>query len=221
MNMQTFLILLAGQVVGYLIGGIPFAYLVVRWRTGQDIRTIGSGNVGATNAGRLLGFQYFILVFLLDFAKGALPVLAAKALSDSGRLSGADYLPEVVGFATILGHLFPIYLGMKGGKGVATTIGVLLCLVPYATLAGLAAWVVLVLVTRMVSVGSLAFAVAFAVVYLFSAESPWAASEIALTGIVILLAVMIILKHRTNIRRVIEGTEPRIRFRRSRGDSEA
>lgn len=210
MDMHAFLILLAGQVAGYLVGGIPFAYLVARWKTGRDIRTIGSGNVGATNVGRLLGFHYFILVFALDFAKGALPVLAAQHLSSHGMTNGPHYLPEVVGFAAILGHVFPIYLGMKGGKGVATTIGVLLCLVTWPTLAGLGAFILLVLLTRMISAGSIAFAVTFAVVYQLITAEPWGSSKVALSSLVMVLAALVILKHSSNVKRIISGTEPKI-----------
>ena len=216
MDMQAFGVLLAGQVVGYLVGGIPFAYLVALWKTGKDIRTQGSGNVGATNVGRLLGFRYFILVFILDFAKGAIPVLIAQYLSRNGMVAGAEYLPEVVGFAAILGHIFPIYLGMKGGKGVATTIGVLICLVTWPTIAGLAAWILLVLLTRMISVGSIGFAITFAAVYLFLSPNPWGTSSLALTGLVITLAVLVIVKHTSNVKRIIAGTEPKIRLSLSR-----
>lgn len=220
MDMHAFLMLLAGQVVGYLVGGIPFAYLVARWKTGQDIRKIGSGNVGATNVGRLLGFRYFLLVFALDFAKGALPVLGAQHLSSHGMTGAPQYLPEAVGFAAILGHLFPIYLGMKGGKGVATTIGVLLCLVTIPTLAGLGAFILLVLLTRMISVGSIAFAVTFAVVYQLITPEPWGPSKVALSSLVMVLAALVILKHTSNVKRIISGTEPKIGLFKSRKKSE-
>lgn len=219
MDMHAFLTLLTGQVAGYLVGGIPFAYLVARWKTGRDIRTIGSGNVGATNVGRLLGFRYFILVFLLDFAKGALPVLAAQYVAAHDMANSPQYLPEVVGFAAILGHVFPIYLGMKGGKGVATTIGVLLCLVTWPTLAGLGAFILLVLLTRMISVGSIGFAVTFAVVYQLITPEPWGSSKLALSSLVMVLAALVILKHTSNVKRIISGTEPKISLFGSRKKS--
>jgi glycerol-3-phosphate acyltransferase PlsY len=210
--MQAFLVLLAGQLGGYLAGGIPFAYLITRWKTGRDIRAVGSGNVGATNVGRLLGLQYFILVFVLDFAKGVLPVLLARCLSQSVPLAGASYLPEVVGFAAILGHVFPIYLGMRGGKGVSTTIGVLVSLVPWETLAGLLAFLVVTAMTRWVSAGSIAFVAMLAGVYFARSSAPWNHENIALSAIVLFIAALVIIKHRSNIARILSGTEPRVRM---------
>src|SRR5437867_8872481 len=109
----------------YLVGGIPFGYAVARWR-GVDILRQGSGNIGATNVGRVLGRRFGILVFLLDFAKGALPVAAAMRVgAESGvaDVLGDDGLPVLAGLAAFLGHLFPVYLHFRGGKGVATEAG--------------------------------------------------------------------------------------------------
>src|SRR5579872_4774549 len=121
MTEPTALILAA--LFGYLVGGVPFGYLIGRWR-GVEIRQQGSGNIGATNVGRVLGRRFGILVFLLDFAKGALPVLAAR-FAPAVDLP-ADSLPVAAGVAAFLGHLFPIYLRFHGGKGVATAAGVVL-----------------------------------------------------------------------------------------------
>ncbi|MBY0587790.1 glycerol-3-phosphate 1-O-acyltransferase PlsY [bacterium] len=210
MKVDAFVTLFLAQLAGYFIGGIPFAFLVTWLKTGRDIRTIGSGNVGATNVGRLLGLPYFFLVFLLDFAKGAGPVLIAQYFARQGTLPAAEFLPAVVGFTAILGHLFPIYLGMKGGKGVATAIGVLLCLTPWATLVGLATWILIVLLTRMISLGSMAFAIAFAVAHLVMTPTPWVREQWPLTLLVIVLALLILIKHRANFARILAGTEPKI-----------
>jgi glycerol-3-phosphate acyltransferase PlsY len=212
MRIDAFVTLFLAQVAGYLIGGIPFAFIVTWLKTGKDIRTIGSGNVGATNVGRLLGLPYFFLVFVLDFAKGAIPVLVAQFLARQGTLPAAEFLPPVVGFTAILGHLFPVYLGMKGGKGVATAIGVLLCLTPWATLMGLGTWIAVVLLTRMISLGSIAFALAFAVAHLWLTPTPWERDSLPLTSLVVALAILIVFKHRSNLGRVWAGTEPRISF---------
>ncbi len=212
MKIEAFVVLFLAQVTGYLIGGIPFAYIVTWLKTGKDIRAIGSGNVGATNVGRLLGLPYFFLVFFLDFAKGAGPVLLAQYLARNTSLPGAEFLPPVVGFTAILGHLFPIYLGMKGGKGVATAIGVLLCLTPWATLVGLATWIVLTLASRMVSFGSVGFAAAFAIAHLLITGEPWSRDQLPLSILVLLLAVLIVVKHRSNISRILAGTEPKLSF---------
>lgn len=237
MDTWSFTVLLAGQVVGYLIGGIPFGYLVTRWKTGQDIRQQGSGNIGATNVGRVLGLHYFLLVFFLDFCKGALPVLGALMLRE--RIAPpATFLPEVVGFAAILGHVFPIYLHMRGGKGVATTMGVLVCLAPVATLVGLAAWSILVLATRMISVGSIGFATALVLTHFLRTPEPFSTTvrfvpldspshkvpglaiellepvwpNLALSTVILLVAVLVVARHLGNIRRIVAGTEPRIRM---------
>lgn len=203
-------ILLAGQILGYLIGAIPFGYLIYKAKTGRDVRLEGSGNIGATNVGRLLGLPFFILVFLLDFLKGALPVLGALWLRGEWPAVGTEYLPVAVGFAAILGHVFPIYLGMKGGKGVATAIGVLICLVPWPTVAGLVAWVVTLLLGRMISLASIVFALTFAAVHLIMTPTPFDREKIVLTVVVIALAVLVIVRHRSNIARILTGTEPKI-----------
>src|ERR1051325_7317564 len=128
----------------YLIGAIPFGYLVARWR-GVDIFQHGSGNIGATNVGRVLGRKFGVLVLLLDFAKGALPVLAARMIASrwpDALVWREGWLEVLTGLAAFLGHLFPLYLGMRGGKGVATGTGVAFVLVPGPALAALAVWIV-------------------------------------------------------------------------------
>src|SRR4051812_44987549 len=144
------LLLAVVAAASYLLGAVPFGYLVARWR-GVDILHAGSGNIGATNVGRVLGRGYGVLVFLLDFAKGALPVLAAAALAPRHDPAWAPQLFEVAaGLAAFLGHLFPVYLGFRGGKGVATGAGVVLVLTPVPALAALLAWAALFTSTRYV-----------------------------------------------------------------------
>src|SRR6185312_16210243 len=131
-------------LVSYLVGAIPFGYLVGRWR-GVDILKQGSGNIGATNVGRILGRPFGVLVFLLDFAKGALPAWIAFAWSSSHQLDlPPDSLPVAAAVAAFLGHLFPIYLRFHGGKGVATAAGAVCVLVPGPALAALLTWLVVV-----------------------------------------------------------------------------
>ena len=206
------------QLIAYLIGGIPFGYLVARAKAGIDIRQHGSGNIGATNVGRVLGLRFFVLVFVLDFLKGALPVLIALWLQ--GRYGDPSqpeypqylYLPELVGFATILGHMFPVYLGLRGGKGVATSIGVILTLAPWSALLGLLAWLIATGVTRMVSVGSIAFAVTFATAHLLTDRDPFQHERLGLTLFVMVTALLVIIRHWQNIGRIINGTESQIRW---------
>ena len=121
---MDWLVLLLTPLAGYLVGAVPFGYLVARAR-GVDIFKHGSGNIGATNVGRVLGRPFGVLVFVLDFAKGALPVVAARALAPHYVVNlRSEELGVVAGLAAVLGHLFPVYLRFHGGKGVATAAGV-------------------------------------------------------------------------------------------------
>ena len=146
----------SARLAGYLIGAIPFGYLVYRWATGIDIRTVGSGNIGATNVGRLLGFRYFVLVFVLDVLKGFVPVLGVPLALRSLGLSPPADLRFFVALAAILGHNFPVYLGFKGGKGVATSLGALLALEPLSCAAAAVGFFVVFFLTRYVSLSSIA-----------------------------------------------------------------
>ncbi len=203
-------------VLGYFFGAIPFAYLIVRARKGIDIRTIGSGNVGATNAGRLLGFRYFLLVFALDISKGLLPTLLLPRLAE--YLAGTELpsLPVFVALTTILGHNFPIYLRFRGGKGVATSLGALFALDPFASAATASAFLVFVLITRIVSLSSVMAGIVFVLVHFSTTEHPWSRRELAMSVVTIGLLGMLIMRHRANFVRIWQGTEPRISFRKKR-----
>jgi len=190
----------------YLLGSIPTGYLVARAR-GVDIRSAGSGNIGATNALRVLGKGWGMLVLLADFAKGLAACLVVPAgmilllnLSSVDRSTAA--LGLVAAVCTVLGHNFPVWLRFKGGKGIATTAGALAALVPWALLIGLAVWIILFAATRYVSLGSLAAAVAIPVATWFTT------SNRTLTCVTTALGVMAIFKHRSNIQRLLAGTEP-------------
>lgn len=216
------------QLIGYLLGSIPFGYLIARSK-GVDIRTQGSGNIGATNVGRVLGFRFFVLVFLLDFMKGALPVALFLLLQryDPDPQSAWHlrylYTPELAGFAAILGHMFPIYLGFRGGKGVATTIGVIVLIAPWAALWGLAAWVFSLLMFRMVSVSSILFAVVFVFAHLTDTRiDPYARDQLGVTVFVLVVALLIIVSHHKNIGRIVAGREPKVRlFKRKSSNTDS
>jgi glycerol-3-phosphate acyltransferase PlsY len=204
--------------LAYFLGSVPFG-LIVGLAKGIDPRTAGSGNIGATNLGRLLGGKYFALVFTLDLLKGMLPMLAASfVLRDDARaLTITDYLLWLgVGMAAILGHMFSAFLKFKGGKGVATSAGVMLGLWPYFTVPGLVAigaFVLIVLVTRYVSVGSMGGAVLFPVAYVVIGRwRGWdvLGSQLPLLVFGVLVALLIVYKHRSNIARLIAGTEPKL-----------
>jgi acyl phosphate:glycerol-3-phosphate acyltransferase len=137
--------------LGYLAGSVPFGVLVTRALAGKDVRASGSGNIGATNVARVAGKKLGALVLALDALKGALPVLLALRLAPD-----QPWLHAAVGLAAFLGHVFPVWLGFHGGKGVATALGVTAVLLPWAALGGAVVWAALVATTRISSVGSLA-----------------------------------------------------------------
>lgn len=203
-------------IAAYLLGGVPFAYLLVRWRKGIDIRTVGSGNVGATNAGRLLGFRYFLLIFALDVLKGFLPTwglprLVAAWIGEPGPAA----LPVLVGLGTILGHNFPVYLRFRGGKGVATSLGAFAALEPFASAGALLSFLVALAVTRYVSLSSIVGALAFVLAYFSRAADPWGL-EIVRTLVIIVLVGMLIVRHRQNFVRIARGTEPKVALGRKK-----
>ncbi len=198
-------------VASYLIGSIPFGYLVARWR-GVDIFRAGSGNIGATNIGRVLGRRYGILVFLLDFAKGAVPVVVAGWISQNQELRFPAHLLEVLaGLAAFLGHLFSIYLRFRGGKGVATAAGVVAILLPGPTAGALLAWVALLCASRYVSLASLGAAAVLCIIRLLATPEPFAPDHVTLTVFCLVAAGLVAVRHRANIGRLLRGTENRLR----------
>ena len=199
----------------YLLGSVPFG-LIVGKSKGIDPRTAGSGNIGATNVGRLLGKRFFFVVFVLDLLKGMLPMLAAKwVLRDAPQEPRTFGLWLVVGFTAILGHMFSVFLGFKGGKGVATSSGVVLGLFPYFTVPGLAClllWFVTFKLTRYVSLASIVAAIAFPLTYVAIGlwrRWPVFDEQWPLLAFAVLVAVMITWKHRSNVARLRAGTENR------------
>jgi glycerol-3-phosphate acyltransferase PlsY len=191
-------------LTGYLCGSLPFGYLAGKLR-GIDIRQHGSGNIGATNAIRVLGKGIGIPVFILDMVKGWAPVLVARMwLAPELGTAGA----VAAGFGAVLGHMFTFWLGFKGGKGVATMAGVLLGLEPLAMLGALAAWLVVFFTTRYVSLASLASAVgvpaAMAALMVFRGRWDWIMLSL---GLVVM--VLVFIRHRSNISRLLAGTESR------------
>ena len=198
----------------YLVGGIPFGYLVARWR-GVDIFHAGSGNIGATNVGRVLGRRFGILVFALDFAKGALPTAVAMWLKGLAEPSARAELPlaglEVfAGLAAFLGHVFTPYLRFRGGKGIATGAGVVVVLLPLPALSAIGTWLVVLAATRYVSLASLAAAVALCGLRLTLTPEPFSAANRILTGFCLVAAGLVFLRHRGNITRLLRGNENRL-----------
>jgi len=196
-------------VLAYLYGSIPYGFLMTKWLKGVDLRQVGSGNIGATNAARVLGFKFFPAVFLLDFSKGFLPTLIAAHLTASQTQYHPHPLAVVAALAGMLGHAFPIYLGFKGGKAVAAGTGALLVLATWAALVGVAVWVVVFAIWRYVSLASITAAVAAAVAVWLTLPDPLG-SNVFGTAAVTLAAALVIVLHRANIQRLLSGTEHKI-----------
>jgi acyl-phosphate glycerol 3-phosphate acyltransferase len=207
---------LLAVVVAYLIGAIPFGYLIGRWVGGVDVRTVGSGNIGATNVGRVLGFRFFVFVFLLDMLKGLLPTLGCRLALDrlGAGAAGASYLPVLVALATILGHNFPVYLHFRGGKGVATSFGALLALDPVAMVAAGVAFCFFLLVVRYVSLSSVLAGFMFALAHFLQVNNLWSRNEAPMTLLIFALLGLLMVRHRHNFARIRAGTEPKVSLRR-------
>lgn len=186
-------------VFGYLCGSIPFGFIVARALTGKDVRASGSGNIGATNVARVAGQKIGALVLLLDAGKGALPVVVTQHL-----LPGDPLIHALVGFAAFTGHVFSMWLKLKGGKGVATALGVLTVLMPWAAMIGFVVWVAIMLAFRISSIGSLVGGLC-AIVAGFFQDKP---IEYPVLGVVLLLAMLF--THRSNLARMRQGRENRV-----------
>jgi glycerol-3-phosphate acyltransferase PlsY len=207
-------------VAAYFVGAVPFGVLLARAR-GVDLRAVGSGNIGATNLGRALGKRWGIFCFLLDACKGVLPmvvmqwIVRPEYLSQGGRETVFFWWWLAAGGLAVLGHVFPVYLGFRGGKGVSTSFGVALGLWPYFTAAATAAIVIWALVLkrwRYVSLASIVGALAFPLVLLglIAAIPAWSASALRpLVIVATVIPVFVVVLHRSNIRRLCNGTENR------------
>lgn len=186
-------------IASYLLGSIPTSLLVAKAAAGIDLRKVGSGNLGATNLYRQLGWRYAVPVALMDMAKGTIPaVLFARAL-DGGMMTAA-----ALGIMAVIGHVFSIFARFKGGKGVATSAGVILGLAPAGFGCALVVWVIVVRMTGYVSVGSIIAAVVFPI-----AAWIWDVSARPIIVVFAAMSATIILLHRQNIGRLLHGTENR------------
>ena len=184
----------------YLLGSIPFGYLLVRWVKGMDVRTQGSGNIGMTNVWRVAGAKWGIATLTLDISKGMLAVWLAH------HFDPADDLLEVAcGLAALLGNIFSVFLKFKGGKGIGVSIGVFFFLLPAESTVGLVLFILAVLATRMISVGSLLGVTSMAIVTFYHQKGlTW------LSGLALLATALVWWTHRQNIKRILNGTENRI-----------
>jgi glycerol-3-phosphate acyltransferase PlsY len=191
-------VLIAGLLVlAYLIGGIPFGYLLVRLKTGQDVRAMGSGNIGATNVLRTTGRGWGVLTLVLDIAKGYLAVwLMRRATGDAAWFVGAAVV------AVLLGHAFPVYLKFKGGKAMASFVGAALCLAPAAVGVCALVFVLVVAAWRYISLGSIVSAALFPLVFWLLNRPDW-----PLVAATALASALVIWRHSSNIQRLRAGTE--------------
>ena len=210
--MQMIIIWFIGGLTAYLLGSIPFGFLIARAR-GKDIRTLGSGNIGATNVFRSIGKKEGVLTFVLDVGKGLAGVLLVPSLAaalTSISFEGMSF-PLFCGAMTIVGHNWSCYLGFKGGKGIATSAGLLIGLAPASVGIAFLVWVLIFLLTRYVSVASIVACLTLAVVVWFlypEGEGLW------FPVVLNLLAMLGIWKHRGNLARLRAGTESRFEFGR-------
>ena len=198
-------------ILGYLLGSIPFGYVLVKLFRGEDVRSTGSGNIGATNVARTGSRGLAIATLALDALKGMLAVALAAIIAHSSYnygLYGFNVEParlmSAAALAAVLGHIFPVWLKFKGGKGVATALGVFLVLFPKAVLVSLAVFIVMVVATRFVSLGSIVGAISFPIAAYFLGTHDW---EALLP--VVLISLIVVVKHHANIGRLIAGNENR------------
>ncbi|MCD8536669.1 MAG: glycerol-3-phosphate 1-O-acyltransferase PlsY [Burkholderiaceae bacterium] len=198
-----FTVLAVFAVLGYLLGSVPFAVVTSRLMGLADPRTYGSGNPGATNVLRTGNKKAAILTLLGDAAKGWLAVWLAN------RFSGQADVIAITALAVFLGHLFPIFLGFKGGKGVATALGVLLAVEPMLGIATLLSWLIIAFFFRMSSLAAIASALFAPFYYFILSGVLWPLSAQILTSLT-LISLMLIWRHRANIGRILNGTEPKI-----------
>jgi glycerol-3-phosphate acyltransferase PlsY len=205
MSLPTLIAIAAGS---YLLGSIPFGYILVRVFQGIDVRSIGSGNIGATNVARSGGKKLAIATLVLDAFKGWLPVFLVLTLPGI-HASGPVQLHTLATFAALMamvGHIFPVWLGFKGGKGVATGLGVFLALAPKVTLIALVLFLVVVALTRYVSLGSVLASAAFPAMLWWLEGDLFHAAALAMCAAA---ALLIIIRHHQNIARLLAGTESR------------
>ena len=209
---------IATAVIAYLLGSIPFGYILVRIFHGQDVRQSGSGNIGATNVARsspALG----VVTLLLDAAKGSCAVWSALLIFDATTHGFIDLrLQPMVALAAlfaVIGHIFPVWLKFRGGKGVATGVGAFITVAPKAVLFAIVIFLALLAAFRYVSLGSIIAATSLPVlIYFLYVRTGW--QTYAITAAAALAVALIIIKHRENILRLVAGTEPRFALKRTR-----
>jgi acyl phosphate:glycerol-3-phosphate acyltransferase len=213
---------LAAFLLAYLVGSLPFGLIVARLVGGLDIRKHGSGNIGATNVARVLGAKYGAIVLALDCLKGATPTALLPLLLLARDAPQRLHLAVLSGVAAILGHMFPCWIGFRGGKGVATALGVAVVLAPAASGVALVVFAVCFAAMRIVSLSSIIGACAFCALELWRLRpAPFAEPTWSLAAFSTVVPILIIVRHRANLARLVRGTEPRFKFGgKGRGNDE-
>jgi glycerol-3-phosphate acyltransferase PlsY len=199
-------------VIAYLLGSIPFGLVLMRLIRGEDVRLSGSGNIGATNVARSGGAKLGLATLVLDGIKGYLAVFVAFIVARRDPALDVGLAAAVAALAAIIGHVFPVWLRFRGGKGVATAVGAFLGMAPRAVLVVLAIFLVIVVISRYVSLGSVVASAAFPILafYLYRGRN-------SVVDLLVMLgaSLLIIFKHKSNIQRLINGTENRLHFGKS------
>jgi len=196
-------------VFAFLLGGTPTSYIIVKWRTGKDIRTLGSGNPGATNVFRAVGRKEGVLVLILDALKGILAVVILGGVSHNLDLPLKSF-QLIVGLTSVLGHVFSPFLGFKGGKGVATSTGVVLAIYPLITVIAVTVWVICLRIVGYMSVASMVGAFTFAAAGFVLISDPF---QKLLT---VFAALFIVWTHRSNIKRLVEKSEQKFSINKNK-----
>ena len=198
-------------IIAYLIGSINFSVIISKKMAGFDVREKGSGNAGTTNMLRAVGKKAAAITLICDILKGVVAILIAMLIGKILKSSNTALLVQIAGVAVILGHTFPIFFKFKGGKGVATSLGVLIMSNWQIGLICLVFALVLMVLTQMVSVGSIAAAILYPVLTLFIPQNYIVSGNYLIYSII--LAVLIVFNHRENVKRLLNGTENKISFK--------
>ncbi len=202
-------------IICYVVGSIPTAIIYGKLTRGIDIRQHGSGNAGATNVFRVLGWKAGLVVLLIDMAKGLLATVWIYKIGSHSGIENIELLKIMAGMSAVVGHIWTLFAGFKGGKGVGTGAGMIVGIVPEAVLAGVMVFIIIVVLTRWVSLGSILASLTIPL-YLFVKRFIFL-SPVSLTPLIFgsLIPVLIIYTHRSNIQRLLRGTENKISFKKS------
>ena len=201
-------------IIAYLIGSINFSVIISKKMAGFDVREKGSGNAGTTNMLRSVGKKGAAITLVCDILKGVVAILIAMFIGWAFKVENQSLLVQIAGIAVVIGHTFPIFFGFKGGKGVATSLGILIMTNWQIGLICLVFGVVLIALTRMVSLGSCSSAVLFPVLTLFISENYIVSQGSGYFIYSVILAIIVLFNHRSNIKRILTGTENKISFKK-------